>query len=574
MNEQRERKDRAWLLLLLLLPFGVLIMSVAGQIALSQPPTWRVRAAMDSALDPYLALTSESFGQISPVRGEIMTEPAWLSTLESSDGTPVSNPTQVGTQPSGGTATASPPATVTLVGSPTPIGTATTIPTETVVPTATIIYPPPTSTKPPPPDPTDTPIPTPVTDADLSISKNDGVTTYTPGESVTYTIVVSNAGPGDVTGATVSDSFPAQINNVNWTCVATGGASCTASGSGNINDTVDLPVGETLTYTANASIASSASGDMTNSAQVSPPTGVNDPDSSNNTATDPTDTSSASADLVLIKSGATNVYEPGDTLDYTITITNNGPSDAAGFDISDNLPAELTCLSVSCMATGTADCGTDASAGNSISFTGASLGAGIGNSLSLHISGKVAAGTVVNINNTATISIPGGASFSDPNGGNNLSTVTHERVYSPPYGNIGSTSDGATTNIGSGGSVILQITTQTGGDASWDLVYYELANGCGIAMDWVILQVGDGTNWYTIFNWGDGVVDGNTILASLGLPESDTRSICSVDLYGSTGVAIDLDAVVPPGSYDYIRILAPSGDGDGVVEVDAIEPLP
>src|SRR5690606_36865656 len=53
--------------------------------------------------------------------------------------------------------------------------------------------------------------------ADLSISKTDGVTTATPGGSVTYTISASNAGPSNVSGATVADTFPAALT-CTWTC--------------------------------------------------------------------------------------------------------------------------------------------------------------------------------------------------------------------------------------------------------------------------------------------------------------------------------------------------------------------
>ena len=55
---------------------------------------------------------------------------------------------------------------------------------------------------------TDTLTPT----GDLSITKTDGVATETPGTSVTYTIVATNiAGPSVISGATVTDTFPATI---------------------------------------------------------------------------------------------------------------------------------------------------------------------------------------------------------------------------------------------------------------------------------------------------------------------------------------------------------------------------
>ena len=48
---------------------------------------------------------------------------------------------------------------------------------------------------------------TPVLKSDLSIAKSDGSGSYTPGTGLTYTIVVSNAGPTDVVGAAVTDTF-------------------------------------------------------------------------------------------------------------------------------------------------------------------------------------------------------------------------------------------------------------------------------------------------------------------------------------------------------------------------------
>ena len=69
--------------------------------------------------------------------------------------------------------------------------------------------------------------------ADLAITKTDGVTAATAGGSVTYTITASNAGPSNATGATVADTFPASLT-CTWTCVGAGGGTCTAAGSGNM----------------------------------------------------------------------------------------------------------------------------------------------------------------------------------------------------------------------------------------------------------------------------------------------------------------------------------------------------
>ena len=97
------------------------------------------------------------------------------------------------------------------------------------------------------------------TSADLAITKTDGVTTATPGGIVTYTITASNAGPSNATGATVADTFPASLT-CTWTCLGAAGGTCTAAGSGNINDTVNLPAGGSVTYTASCTIARAATG--------------------------------------------------------------------------------------------------------------------------------------------------------------------------------------------------------------------------------------------------------------------------------------------------------------------------
>ena len=121
--------------------------------------------------------------------------------------------------------------------------------------------------------------------ADLAITKTDGVMTATPGGSVTYTITASNFGPNAASGATVGDTFPGVLT-ATWTCVGAGGGTCAAAGSGNINDTVNLPAGGSVTYTASAAISGAATGSLTNTATVIAPGGVTDPNSSNNSASD------------------------------------------------------------------------------------------------------------------------------------------------------------------------------------------------------------------------------------------------------------------------------------------------
>lgn len=132
--------------------------------------------------------------------------------------------------------------------------------------------------------------------ADLAVTKTDGVTSYAPGTSTTYTVVVSNNGPFGVLGATVADPVPAGIPaaNVSYTAAVAGGATTSVTGtqSGAINDVVSLPVGGTVTYTIVVNIPVSYSGNLVNTVTVTSPSNSTDGTPANNTATD-TDTQAA-----------------------------------------------------------------------------------------------------------------------------------------------------------------------------------------------------------------------------------------------------------------------------------------
>ena len=126
--------------------------------------------------------------------------------------------------------------------------------------------------------------------ADLKITVTDGKTSALPGAKSTYTIVVTNAGPSKVSGAVIRDTFPSTFTGVTYTATTSGAATgFTASGSGNINNTVTMPPASTITYKATGTISASATGSISDTATVTAPSGVTDPNTANNSATD-TDT--------------------------------------------------------------------------------------------------------------------------------------------------------------------------------------------------------------------------------------------------------------------------------------------
>jgi uncharacterized repeat protein (TIGR01451 family) len=122
------------------------------------------------------------------------------------------------------------------------------------------------------------------TDADVSVTMTADPPQYVAGGNLVYTITVANAGPAASPGTTVVDVFPAQYIDVAWTCAASSGASCTASGTGMIADSVGLPSGSEVTYTVTGLVEDGTTGTLTNSATAVVGAPASDPDTSNNTA--------------------------------------------------------------------------------------------------------------------------------------------------------------------------------------------------------------------------------------------------------------------------------------------------
>lgn len=253
---------------------------------------------------------------------------------------------------------------------------------------------------------------TPITGADLAITKTDGVTSAPAGGTVTYSITASNAGPNAVSGAKVTDTFPASLT-CTWTCTGTGGGTCAASGSGSINDsTVNLPVSASVTYTAACTIAAGATGSVANTATVATPVGVTDPAPANNSASD-TDTLTTSADVRVTLTDGRNYVQVGDSLNYTIEVSNAGPSNAQA-SVTDTLPALLAGGSWVCSGTAGVTCANGT--GNVLSDN-ATVPSG-GKATYVYSATVASAGTEL-LDNTASASLISGT---DPTPANNSAT--------------------------------------------------------------------------------------------------------------------------------------------------------
>ena len=286
---ERERHD--WMIIPIILVIGFLGVLVAGQWALRFSPRWQLDASMESNLDPNSDfLTSRPNGFIEPVDPSILTQPVWAGFFLTPGASFATNTAL--TTASTATTLASPtlPATSTTALPVTSTSELTAVPTRTFVPLPWV----PTPTSRPPhtnhptetsetpistpagpstatatPTPTATPTDTPPPAADLQISITDYASQYIPGTARHYTINVSNAGPGNITGAAVTDVFPAQILSVtSGSCTGTGGATCGWAGSLNISDIVNLPAGSTITYDFFVTTDGGSAVDLVNAASV------------------------------------------------------------------------------------------------------------------------------------------------------------------------------------------------------------------------------------------------------------------------------------------------------------------
>ena len=157
--------------------------------------------------------------------------------------------------------------------------------------------------------------------ADLMVTKSDSVTTVYSGLStVIYNIQVTNLGPSNVAAATVSDIVSSKLTGVTWTCTASTGSNCAASGSGSINDPISLEAGDSAYYTLQGTVSGSATGTLSNTVSVIAP-GVNDPVPGNNSATDVDTIEQAVAPSISVQPANVTVTQPNSA---TFSVTASG----------------------------------------------------------------------------------------------------------------------------------------------------------------------------------------------------------------------------------------------------------
>ncbi len=120
--------------------------------------------------------------------------------------------------------------------------------------------------------------------ADLEISKTDNPDPVTAGGALTYTLAVTNTGPSDATGVTVTDTLPAGVTYVSAT--PSQGSPCNEAGGTIICNFDSIANGNNVAVTIVVTVHASTTGTLTNTAEITATT--SDPDPNNNTTTEET----------------------------------------------------------------------------------------------------------------------------------------------------------------------------------------------------------------------------------------------------------------------------------------------
>jgi len=169
--------------------------------------------------------------------------------------------------------------------------------------------------------------------ADLSIVKLGSSDTVVTGDTLTYTLLLANAGPEIANNVIVTDVIPTALSNPEYSF--NNGAWLPWTGMLNVGN---LAENTNATLQIRSTVDVTASDSITNTATISSDT--LDPNLDNNSSTLQTNVTKL-ADLAITKEADQTLVPLGSLLTYTLQVTNNGPSTADNIQITDLIPATL-----------------------------------------------------------------------------------------------------------------------------------------------------------------------------------------------------------------------------------------
>ncbi len=198
--------------------------------------------------------------------------------------------------------------------------------------------------------------------ADVRVSKTNNVISLDSGQTIAYTITLSNTSTVAATTLTFSDLPASNFIKYTVTCVASAGSQCptpaTATTVLSVETTgVTVPVvgvNSTVTFLITGTVTGAAGTTVTNIAGIVP-IGYIDTNPANDSAQD-SDPVRGSANMSITKTNNVTTLTAGGTTSYSVTVTNTGPSNVTNALFKDIPSAGLVCTSISCTTFGAALC--------------------------------------------------------------------------------------------------------------------------------------------------------------------------------------------------------------------------
>ena len=380
--------------------------------------------------------------------------------------------------------------------------------------------------------------------ADLSISLSHSPDPVNAGDTLFYSVTVTNYGPDGASAITVTDNLPSQVTYLanNNSCVES------PVGSGKLTCAVpDLASGSSDTFTikvqvkSNAAIQSGGPTSFDNTATVATSEAI-DPVSSNNSSTDTTFVNE-SADLEVTKTCDSSV-QAGQTAHCTIYVDNHGLSDARNVVVSD----QITSTGTFTLASATPSQGSPCTGIPGGPASNATITCNIGNlaAASTSQTGRATVTLQLNASDAQTITDVAQARSDtpDPNGNNNQATSS---IAFTAVADVAITAITATPNPVTAGTTLTKtITIHNGGPSIAQAVVLQDTVPAGVTITSVTGSNGAGC---TAGVPGDSTQPATCSYGNLNSGDTRTMTILVKVNAQTTGILHD-DARVSSSTFD------------------------
>ncbi|MDR6969268.1 putative repeat protein (TIGR01451 family), partial [Flavobacterium arsenatis] len=175
-----------------------------------------------------------------------------------------------------------------------------------------------------------------ISGANIVVTNTNGQTTYAVGTTTEYTITVTNQGPQVATNVNVFNAMPNGVTAATWS------GNNSSAGTGNLQDVIPtLAVGASVIYTFNVDIPSNYLGNLKSETVISGPTFDPFPTCTNCIDID-TPSVTTNANVAVTITDGQSSYVANQTLTYTATVVNNGPSVANDVHVVVPVPTGIT----------------------------------------------------------------------------------------------------------------------------------------------------------------------------------------------------------------------------------------